>query len=216
MWKKYEGSGICHTEKTGEEIKAKHGFLAPLRAKGAVFAMLTFFLYISIESTMMLWGSSYLVNTKDILPENAAGWISLFFLGITAGRMLSGFISMKLSNEALIRMGTVLIILGILLMLLPLPLPFTMVSFIIIGLGLAPIFPSMLHQTPVYFGKENAQATMGLQMAFSYSATTLMPPLFGQLFSFTSFSLMPYVLLAAAIGLIACTTRLAVLFKNHP
>lgn len=215
MWKKYEKPESQHTEESGKEIKAKHGLLAPLRAKGTIFAMLTFFLYISIESTMMLWGSSYLVNTRNILPENAAGWVSLFFLGITAGRMLSGFISIKFSNEALIRMGTILIIIGLILMLLPLPVPFTIGSFVIIGLGLAPVFPSMLHQTPVYFGKEHAQAAMGLQMAFSYSATTLIPPLLGQLFSLTSFSLMPYVLLAAAIGLIACTTRLAVLFKDH-
>lgn len=213
MWKKYEkpSAGPAGETQTG---KPKHGLLKPLRAKGAIFAMLTFFLYISIEASIMLWGASYLVQIKNILPESAAGWVSLFFLGITAGRMLSGFVSIKLSNEALIRIGAILVVVGILFMLLPLSALYTIGSLVIIGLGLAPIFPSMLHQTPVYFGKENAQATMGLQMAFAYTGITLMPPLFGQLFARVSFSLMPYVLLACATGLLACTARLAAIAKK--
>lgn len=129
--------------------------------------------------------------------------------------MLSGFISIRLSNEALIRIGAILIIAGVVLMLLPLPVLFTMGALIIIGMGLAPIFPSMLHQTPVYFGKQNAQATMGLQMAFAYTGTTLMPPLFGQLFARASFSLMPYVLLICSVGLLVCTACLAATAKKR-
>jgi fucose permease len=213
MWKKYESpSG----EGTGEARTAqgKHVPFSPFRTKGAVLAMVTFFLYTSMEASVMLWGASYLVKIKNTLPESSAGWVSLFFLGITAGRMLSGFISIKLSNEALIRIGSILIIAGVILMLLPLPVPVTIVALIIIGLGLAPIFPSMLHQTPVYFGKENAQAAMGLQMAFAYTGTTLMPPLFGQLFAHISFSLMPYILLIFGVGLFACTARLASIAKK--
>ncbi len=213
MWRKYESPSAVHTESLSGP-KAKHGLLAPLRAKGAVAAMLTFFLYISVESLMILWGASYLVQTEGIPAENAAGWVSLFFFGITAGRMLSGFFSIKFSNEALIRGGAILVIAGIILMLLPLPSFVTICAFLIIGLGLAPIYPSMLHQTPVYFGKENAQATMGLQMAFAYTAITLVPPLFGQLFAHTSFSLMPYVLLAGSVMLLACTVRLSVIAKK--
>lgn len=214
MWKKYDGNMEDPT-KTAQNRKEKSGLLTPLRTKGALVAMLTFFLYTSIEATMMLWGASYLVKIKSILPENAAGWVSLFFLGITAGRMLSGFISIKLSNEALIRMGTILILSGVILMLLPLPDLFTVGAFVIIGLGLAPIYPSLLHQTPVYFGKHNAQATMGLQMAFAYTGTTLMPPLFGLLFAHTSFSLMPYVLLICSLLLLVFTIRLTIIAKRN-
>ncbi|RCX16900.1 fucose permease [Anaerobacterium chartisolvens] len=213
MWKKYESPSNGHTEPTQGD-KARHGLFAPLREKGAAFAMVGFFLYTSVEALMILWGASYLVKIKNILPVSAAGWMSLFFLGITAGRMLSGFISIKLSNEALIRIGTVLIIVGVVFMLLPLPVVVTICALIVIGIGLAPIYPSMLHQTPVYFGKGNAQATMGLQMAFAYSGTTLMPPVLGQLFSRVSFSLMPYVLLACALVLLACTERLAAIAKK--
>ena len=214
MWKKYEASAAAH-EDGRHSSRAEQGLLAPLRVKGAPFAMLAFFLYTSIEATVMLWGASYLVEMKDVSPESAAGWISLFFLGITLGRMLSGFVSIKLSNERLIRLGVILIIAGTVLMLLPLPTLFTISAFVIIGLGLAPIYPSLLHQTPVYFGKENAQATMGFQMAFAYTGTTLMPPLFGQLFANISFSLMPYILLVCAIGVLALTARLAAISKKE-
>ncbi len=214
MWKKYDSPSAGHTGEA-QGGKAKHELLAPLRVKGAPFAMLAFFLYIAIEATIILWGASYLVKMKGILPESAAGWISLYFLGITAGRMLSGFVSMKLSNETLIRIGTILIIVGLVLMLMPLPAIFTIIALMIVGLGLAPIFPSMLHQTPVYFGKKNAQATMGFQMAFAYTGTTIMPPLFGQLFAHVSFSLMPYVLLVCAFGLLAFTARLAAIAKKN-
>ena len=212
MWKKFSKPTAGHTREV-PNTKVKHGLLAPFQVKGAVFALSTFFLYISVEATIMLWGYSYLVKIKNILPESAAGWISLFFLGITAGRMLSGFVSMKLSNEALIRMGAILVIAGLVLMLLPLPTLFTIVALVIIGFGLAPIFPSMLHQTPIHFGKENAQAAMGFQMAVAYTSTTLMPPLFGQLFAHVSFSLMPYVLLVCAFGLLAFSARLASIAK---
>ena len=214
MWRKFESPGPAVQEIGTPARSAKQGVFAPLRAKGAIFAMLTFFLYTSVENSMMLWGASYLVNIKDIKPESAAGWVSLFFLGITAGRALSGFVSMKLSNEALIRIGGILLIAGMFIMLLPLPAVFTIAGFIIVGLGLAPIFPCMLHQTPVYFKKENAQAAMGLQMAFAYCGITLMPPLFGQLFAHLSFSLMPYLLLLCGIGLFACTVCLTMIAKK--
>ena len=214
MWRKHENPGAARLEQapTGG---AKPGFFAPLRAKGAPYAMLTFFLYTSIESSMMLWGASYLVKAKRFLPEIAAGWFSLFFLGITAGRALSGFVSIKLSNETLIRIGTVLMIAGVIVMLLPLPALFSLCALVLIGLGLAPIFPSMLHQTPVHFGKDNAQATMGFQMACAYTGTTLMPPLLGQIFSRVSFSLMPYVLLACGAGLLVCTMRLSAVARTR-
>ncbi len=99
-------------------------------------------------------------------------------------------------------------------MLLPLPTIFTIISFIIVGTGLAPIYPSMLHQTPIYFGQHNAQAAMGMQMAFAYTGTTLVAPLFGQLFAHVSFSLMPYVLLTCGVGLLACREMLIRAYKK--
>ena len=149
-------------------------------------------------------------------PETAAGWVSLFFLGLTGGRMLSGFASMKLSSETLIRIGTLLVLGGLIIMALPVPTLLATSALVLVGIGLAPIFPSMLHLTPVYFEREIAQAAMGMQMAFAYTGTTLMPPLFGRLFAVTSFRLMPYILLFCAVGMLACTTRLAALGGKNP
>ena len=142
----------------------------------------------------MLWGASYLVNTKFMAPETAAGWVPVLS-GLTGGRMLSGFASMKLSSETLIRIGTLLVLGGLIIMALPVPTLLATSALVLVGIGLAPIFPSMLHLTPVYFEREIAQAAMGMQMAFAYTGTTLMPPLFGRLFAVTSFRLMPYILL---------------------
>lgn len=208
MWRKYEHPGAT-ARRAQATAGAMPGLFAPLRVKGAGFAMCVFFLYTSMESSVMLWGASYLVEARGILPETAAAWISLFFLGLTAGRALSGFVSMKLDNEALIRIGSILLIVGFILMLLPLPSIATLFALMLVGFGLAPIFPAMLHQTPVYFGKENARATMGLQMACAYVGTTLMPPLFGLLFSHLSFDWMPSVLLVCGLGLLTCVWRLS-------
>ncbi|OMF00485.1 MFS transporter [Paenibacillus sp. FSL H7-0331] len=213
MWRKFEGPSTKPTEEDLQS-KDKPGLLASLKTRGAIFGMFSFFLVSSTEASMMLWGSSYLVKNESISPESAAGWVSLFFLGITAGRMLSGFISIKLSNEALIRLGAILMIFGFFIMLLPLPTIFTLISFIIVGTGLAPIYPSMLHQTPIYFGQHNAQAAMGMQMAFAYTGTTLVAPLFGQLFAHVSFSLMPYVLLTCGVGLLTCREMLTRAYKK--
>lgn len=213
MWKKFENPSAEPAEEI-RQGKEKHSLFTMLRAKGSVFVMLSFLLNASMEASMMLWGASYLVKMKGILPESAAGWVSLFFLGVTVGRMVSGFVSMKLSSEALIRIGTIFLIVGFVFMILPLPALFAIGAFILVGLGLAPIYPSMLHQTPVYFGKENAQAVMGLQMSFAYTGNTLMAPLFGQLFANVSFSLMPCVLLVCAVGLLACRTHLISITKK--
>jgi fucose permease len=213
MWKKRENPLQPLPVQAGQ-APAKQGLFAAFKVKGAALAMPAFFLYTTVESTVGLWGASYLVGARGFAPESAAGWVSLFFLGITAGRAISGFISMKLSNQTLIRGGIIVLVCGIVLMLLPLPDIFAVVAIGVIGLGLAPIFPSMLHQTPLYFGRDRAQAAMGLQMACAYTGTTIMPPLFGQLFSRVSFDLMPYALLICGAALFIFTLCLPLRFKN--
>ncbi|QCT02884.1 transporter, major facilitator family protein [Paenibacillus algicola] len=199
VWKRVEASPISiHGE---AEDKRQPALLSTLSRRGALWGLLSFFLVASIEASMMLWGSTYLVKQEQVSPESAAGWVSLFFLGMTAGRMLSGWISSRWSNETLIRFGSVLTLLGFIVMLLPLPTPFTLTSFILVGSGLAPIFPSMLHQTPQYYG-QHAPAAMGAQMACAYTGTTLVAPGMGQLLSFISFSFFPYLLLACSAGLL--------------
>jgi fucose permease len=212
MWKKKQKP--ISVDINGQN-KEKPSLFASIKVKGASFALLTFFFYTTIESSIGLWGASYLVNARQFSPENAAGWVSLFFLGITVGRAISGFVSIKLTNEILIRSGIIILTFGLIIMSLPLPKVFALVSIFIVGLGLAPIFPSMLHQTPVYFGKKHAQAAMGLQMAFAYTGATFMPPILGQIFSHTTFKIMPYTLLVCAVGLFIFTLCLSKKSKTN-
>lgn len=182
-----------------ESVPVPKGIFGPLSIPGVKAAVLTFLFYCGVEATMGLWGSSFLIKVKGIDVATAASWVSLFYGSITLGRFISGFITMRMSSKSLIRYGEIGILLGVLLLLLPLPDVFTLVSFVLIGLGCAPIFPSMLHETPARFGHEHAQMVMGFQMAVAYSGTTFLPPIFGFVASNSTFALLPFVLLVYSV-----------------
>lgn len=166
---------------------------------GAKEVMLCFFCYCALEQTTGLWASSYLTLYKGISPETAASFASLFFIGITIGRALSGFITMKLSNVQMIRLGQVFIAVGIFTMLLPAMEIFSLIGLILIGLGCAPIYPCIIHSTPTHFGAERSQAIIGVQMASAYIGTCLMPPLFGILANKITVALLPLYLLGVLL-----------------
>ncbi|MDH6374760.1 fucose permease [Paenibacillus sp. PastF-3] len=180
----------------------------PWKLRGVKLAMLTFLFYSAIETSMGLWGSSFLVNIKDIPASTAATWVSFFYLGITFGRMVTGFITFRMSNKKLIRYGQLIALIGTVLLVLPLPTIVSLVGFMIIGLGLAPIFPCMLHETPVRFGKKHAQSIMGFQMATAYTGTTLVPPFIGLLASNFTLGIFPVMIVIFAIVMLLCTEML--------
>jgi fucose permease len=153
--------------------------------------LIAFFCYCTIETITGLWGSSYLVLVKHISPEIAARWIALYYIGITIGRFISGFVTMKLNSRQMIRLGQGIIAFGIIVLVLPFENSTLLPGLFLIGLGCAPIFPSLLHETPENFGEKYSQAIMGIQMASAYIGTTLMPPLFGWLASYIHFSIFP-------------------------
>ncbi len=167
-----------------------------LRIPGAREVMVTFFCYCALEQTAILWGSSYLHLRRGVPAEEAAGYAGLFFLGITAGRALSGFLTMKLSDPQMIRLGQGVIALGALILLLPLHIYATLAGLALVGLGCAPIYPCVIHSTPDHFGADKSQAVIGVQMASAYVGTCLMPPLFGLVSDFISPALVPLYLLA--------------------
>lgn len=147
---------------------------------GAKELLIAFFCYIALEQTAALWASSYLVLDRSMDATAAAGFAGLFYLGITAGRILNGFLSLKLSDSALIRLGLAVTGIGILLLLIPGGGAFTaLAGLVVIGFGCAPIYPCIIHATPEHFGAENSQALIGVQMASAYIGCVLMPPLFG-------------------------------------
>ncbi len=173
-----------------------------LGIKGVKWALVTFLFYCSIESLMGLWGGSFLFKVKGLDAASAAAVVSLFYASIALGRFLTGFVTYKLSNAALIRGGILMIVVGIVLMLLPLPLYFTLAGFFLVGLGCAPVFPCLLHETPVRFGAKEAPALMGVQMAAAYIGSTFAPPLFGVIASWDFLELFPVFLLGCGMVLL--------------
>lgn len=189
-----------------------------LKLKGVLPILIAFFAYSSVEQTAGLWASSFLVQTKNVAPEVAASFASFFFLGITFGRFISGFIADLLGDKQLIRIGTGIILLGVFLVSLPISHTAVALSgLIIIGIGCAPIYPSIIHSTPINFGKENSQSIIGIQMAAAYTGTTFIPPLFGVLASHITISIYPFFLGIFALLMIFTTERLnrMMLQKNN-
>ena len=166
-----------------------------IRFPGAWEIMLAFFCYCALEQTVGLWASSYLVLHRGVPEVTATAFASLFYIGITVGRAINGFLTFKLSDTRLIHLGQALIAVGIALLILPLSQTLALAGFVIIGLGCAPIYPCIIHSTPVHFGPERSQAMVGVQMASAYVGTSVMPPLFGLLVSWIGIEVLPVFLL---------------------
>ena len=182
MWKK---SAIHATQQSSLSLTRV------LTIPGAKAILIAFFCYCALEQTICLWAASYLTLHSGLSPEDAAGWAAMAYLGITFGRFLSGFVTMKLNDTQMIRLGCGILSTGVLLMLLPLGSVATIVGILLAGLGCAPIYPCIIHSTPAHFGAENSQAMVGLQMASAYIGSCLMPPLFGFIADRVSISLLP-------------------------
>ncbi|MGM9548917.1 MAG: MFS transporter [Faecousia sp.] len=170
---------------------------------GAKEIMLAFFCYCALEQTAGLWASSYLVLKDGLDRETAASLASLFFMGITVGRFISGFVTYKMNDTNMIRLGQGIVAMGIVIMLLPLGAGTTMAGLVLIGFGCAPIYPCVIHSTPAHFGEENSQALIGVQMASAYVGICCMPPLFGLIANHISAGLLPAYLAVILVVMIA-------------
>ena len=185
-----------HKQSHQEQQKAPVlGIKGALKIKGVPTLLIGFFAYCAAEATTMLWASSYLEGTRGISKDKAAAFGSLFIIGITVGRFLSGFISEKFGDNRMIRLGTGIALCGVCCIVIPNPIV-SMIGFIIIGLGCAPVYPCIIHSTPYNFGAENSQGIIGIQMASAYVGSTFMPPIFGLIANHISLQLMPIYLAA--------------------
>ena len=163
-----------------------------LSIRGAKEIFVAFFCYCGLEQTCILWGSTYFVLHNGLDEETAAGLAALFMAGLTSGRFLNGFLTMKINDTNLIRLGQAIIGIGVLCMFLPLGDKSAMVGLALMGLGCAPIYPCIIHSTPDHFGEENSQAIIGVQMASAYIGVCCMPPLFGLLANHIGVWLLPW------------------------
>ncbi|MGO5137631.1 MFS transporter [Clostridium butyricum] len=190
-------------EKNADDVNAKTLTLKEIiKISGAKEIMITFFCYCALEQTTGLWASSYLTLHKGISADKAASFASMFFIGITIGRAFSGFITMKLSDSKMIRLGQGVAAIGIINLMLPFGEYISLIGLIMIGLGCAPIYPCIIHSTPEYFGADKSQAIIGVQMASAYIGTLLMPPIFGLIAEYINVSLYPVYLFIVMIFMV--------------
>ena len=209
VWKKHKALVTLEDPTLDEsESKPKLFDKEVLKTKGLFFALGTFLFYCAVEISVGLWGSSYLVQSKGIAVDIAAYWVALYYASIMVGRIVAGFVTFKVSNKIMIRSGAVVALIAVILMILPLPSSFAVVPMILIGLGLSPIFPAMIHETPKRFGKDKSQTIIGYQMGFAYIGSAMFPPIIGFVVTRTSMMMLPALLIFCAVGVLFCTEML--------
>ena len=180
------------------------------KIKGVAFVLIAFFCYCAVEQTTGLWASSYFVINRGLSNHTAASFVGLFYIGITGGRFLSGFIADKFGDKKMIRLGICGILIGVVFLLIlanqlfssykMLKEIFPLIGLGFVGFGCAPIYPSVIHATPDNFGKENSQAIIGIQMAFAYMGVIIMPALFGIISQYITIALFPiYIMLITLV-----------------
>ena len=195
-----------HQNTNGHQETKSLGLTGALKIKGVPFLLIGFFAYCAAEATAMSWASTYFVEVKGINTERAAEFASLFYIGITVGRFISGFVTDKLGDRKMIVIGTCILSCGVISLLIPTSYEIvSLLGFVVIGLGCAPIYPCIIHSTPDNFGAENSGAIIGIQMASAYVGSTLIPPLFGLLGNLIGFKILPVYLLVFIILMITMT-----------
>ena len=195
MWKR---SDIQQEEREAKTL----GVLDVLRLPGAKAGMMTFFGYCAVESTLGLWGATYISQVRGVSEATAASFGAMFYIGITVGRGACGFLTLKLSDDQMIRLGFAVLGVGIAALLLPGAQVFALAGLVLVGLGCAPIYPSIIHATPAHFGVQNSQAVIGIQMSSAYVGNLAMPPLFGLMANNITPALFPFYLLALLVFMV--------------
>lgn len=202
MWKRFDKTCVDN-----QEARSNMSIAALISLKGAKPALLAFFCYCAVEATAGLWGSTFLVLSKGLSADKAAKWVSLYYLGITVGRFIAGFLAIKLHNRKMMKLGLMICLSGVFSLAIPFSVYFQMIGLILIGLGCAPIYPAMLHETPNRFGSDISQGIMGIQMATAYIGGTFMPPFFGLIANYLGFNFLPFFLVLGVVIMLVSTNK---------
>lgn len=190
--------------KRGNIQQEEHGTKAlsvweVLSLPGAKAGMVTFLCYCAVESTLGLWGATYISQVRGVGEATAASFGAMFYIGITVGRAISGFMAMKLLPKQMVRVGQALLALGCIFMMIPAGSTLSGIGLVVCGLGCAPIYPNIIQDTPVNYGTENSQAAIGVQMAFAYVGSTFLPSIFGALAGVDGYGLLPYFAISICV-----------------
>ena len=214
LWDKAEIAFNNRKNDDEEDKVINLGFFKSFRIKGVIFALIGFFSYIAVEQTAAMWFSTMLVNNFEVSVKIANNWNGLFYLGILSGRIISGFISLKVEDKKMIRIGESILLIGIILMTLRFNLYIMPASLFIIGFGCGPIYPSIIHSTPTRFTKTYSQSVMSIQVGCAYIANITISPLFGIIGKYTTYFLLPYILLLFCIIMSVCNEVVNIKVKD--
>lgn len=187
---KWKRTALETSSETPPRTSQKH----LLRTPGIFPVIFLFFCYCSLEATVGQWSASYLVMHHGLDPDRAAGLAGLFYLGLTGGRFLSGFLTFRFTDQHMVRIGLSLMALGTICLFLPAGILSAAIGLTLIGLGCAPIYPCSIHATPQLFGADKSQSIIGVQMASAYVGICLVPPLYGAAADLLGVQIMPYIL----------------------
>ena len=198
QWKKLEANGPTQT--ASGPTKHSLSFREALRVPGMKLSFLTFFFYSALEISTGLWCGTYL-TAYGFKPETGALCVSLMFASVMIGRIISGFFAIKFTDHRLIYAGIFIVAAGCLVLSLPLPLWMLPVCICLLGLGCAPVYPSLIHATPARFGEALSSRAISIQLAGSYVGSILMPPAFGLVAAKFSVHLWP-ISLSVFVGLL--------------
>jgi len=211
LWKRPGSDGGNGSVETAAPV----GLRKALQIPGVPYVLASFFGYCAMEATSMYWACSYLVEYHGLPAETAAGLGSLVYLGLTFGRFINGFIADRAGDTLLIRTGSIVLLAGIVLIAIPTGTWVTaVIGLAIVGIGCAPIYPSIIHSTPANFGEQNSQAIVGIQMASAYVGSTFIPPLFGILAEHVHMGLYPFYLAVFALLMFRMSERLNRMMKK--
>lgn len=212
LWKKKSEQVLGESGKKTQAL----GLKRTIAILGVKEMMITFLCYCAIEQTTSLWAVSYIVFEKGVSAEKAAGWGAIFFLGITIGRFISGFLTAKFNDKQMVRIGIVILSAGIVTLILPFGNIGAVIGLFLIGIGCAPVYPCLIHSTPERFGAEKSQAVIGIQMASAYVGSTFMPPLFGLISDVVSIATLPLFIGLLLVLMFLLSERLnKITMRNH-
>lgn len=209
VFKRFESKNAI---KESKKIKTDSKLKNILKIKGVKLSLISFFFYSGLEATTGLWATSYLVMKSGFTPDKAARITSIFYFGIMLGRFINGFATLNIKNKMLIRTGQILCIVGILFLIIPVK-TLSILSLIVIGLGAAPIFPSMLQETPNRFGKYLSQHIIGNQMAFAYMGSAAMPALLGFIIIKSGIAIFPFFILIYSVIMLISSEKINKILK---
>lgn len=188
---------------------AQQARLQPVSTLATWLAPLAFFLYVAIEAGTGLWAASILVNSRGTSAATAGWWVSFFFGAITAGRFAVGLVANRLGNRRLIRLGVLTATAGAMVFAVPgLPAALSLPGLIVMGLGCAPIYPSMMHETARRFPTHLTARVIGRQVGLSYVGSASVPAACGLLAAYAGLSMVMPALVLLLLVLLAVTERL--------